>query len=208
MLLALPGLWVALNLVTNQVREGGWIALALASAVWVPLAVRVLAMCVTLTADTLVIRNVFSTEKLPLADLIEVGFRRGQLTVTRAYGEVGSDRFAVSAASLGSSRWSGLQCTADEVAAAITDAAGLPPLPKRREVISRNRARLMFLAGGLCLAFGVSCGPMQTGNRNFPFVAHVAGAILYTAGVSMFGLAFRVDRDHRRKRTQHVAADE
>jgi hypothetical protein len=47
-LTALPGLWLALTLVTNQVPDGGWIALALAVAVWGWLAWRALAQSVTL----------------------------------------------------------------------------------------------------------------------------------------------------------------
>jgi hypothetical protein len=76
---ALPGLWLALTLVTNQVPAGGWIALALAVAVWGLLAWRTLAQSVTLTPDTLVIRNILATERVPLADVTEVGFRRGRL---------------------------------------------------------------------------------------------------------------------------------
>ena len=69
---ALPGLWLALTLVTNQVPGGGWIALALAVAVWVLLAWRALAQSVTLTSDTLVIRNILATEQVPLADVTEM----------------------------------------------------------------------------------------------------------------------------------------
>jgi hypothetical protein len=40
---------------------------------------RVLAQSVTLTADTVVIRNIFTTERVPLADVTEVGFHRSKL---------------------------------------------------------------------------------------------------------------------------------
>jgi hypothetical protein len=48
-LTTLPGLWLALTLVTNQVSNGGWIALALALLVWALLAWRALVQSVILT---------------------------------------------------------------------------------------------------------------------------------------------------------------
>ena len=130
-LLALPGGLLALALVTNQVPNGGWIALALAVAAWGVLSWRALGQSVTLTPEALVIRNVLITRRVPLADLTEVGFRGVVLAVTTAQGE----RFKASAVNLGSSRWSGVRGNADAIAEAITAAAGLPPLPPRREII-------------------------------------------------------------------------
>jgi hypothetical protein len=205
---ALPGLWLALTLVTNQVPDGGWIALALAVAVWGLLAWRVLAQSVTLTPDTLVIRNILATEQVPLADVTEVGFRRGRLTVTSAHGAAAGERFTVSAVNLGSSRWSGLRSNADAIAEAITETAGLPPLPPRGEIISRNRAWVMLLAAALCFGLGVYCGPLQSGNTGLPLALRGAGAVLYVAGVGMLSLAFRITRDHRRIPTRQAAADE
>lgn len=205
---ALPGLWLALTLVTNQVPDGGWIALALAAAIWGLLAWRALAQSVTLTPDTLVIRNILATGQVPLADVTGVGFRRGRLTVTSAHGAAASERLAVRAVNLGSSRWSGLRSDADAIAEAITDAAGLPPLPPRKEIISRNWAWVMLLAAALCFGLGVYCGPLQSGNTGLPFALREAGVVLYVAGAGMLGLAFRITRDHRRKRTRQSAADE
>jgi hypothetical protein len=145
---------------------------------------------------------------VPLADVTEVGFRRGRLTVTSAHGAAASERLAVSAVNLGSSRWSGLRSDADAIAEAITDAAGLRPLPPRKEIISRNWAWVMLLAAALCLGLGVYCGPLQSGNTGLPFALREAGAVLYVAGAGMLGLAFRITRDHRRKRTRQSAADE
>jgi hypothetical protein len=79
---ALPALFLALVLATSQVPDAGWIALALAVAIWALLARRVLAQCVTLTPDTLVIQNILGTQRIPLAAVTGVGFRGGRLTVT------------------------------------------------------------------------------------------------------------------------------
>ncbi|MGH3295879.1 MAG: hypothetical protein ACRDP7_29185 [Trebonia sp.] len=54
---------------TNQVPDGGWIALGLAAAAWGLLAWRALAQSVTLTPDTLVIRNILAIRRMPLADV-------------------------------------------------------------------------------------------------------------------------------------------
>lgn len=205
---ALPGLWLALTLVTNQVPEGDWIALASAVTVWGLLAWRVLAQSVTLTPDTLVIRNILATERVPLAGVTEVGFHGGRLTVTAAHGAAGSQRLTVDAVNLGPSRWSGLRSNADAIAAAITDAAGLPPLPPRGEVISRNWAWIMLLAAVLCFALGVHYGPPGSGNAGLSRHLREVGIVLDAVGAGLLGLALRVTRDHRRKRTQQAAADE
>ena len=72
----LPGLRLALTLVTNGVQGGGWLALGLAVAAWAILAWRALVHLVTLTRDTLVIRNITATVRVPLASVTGVGFRR------------------------------------------------------------------------------------------------------------------------------------
>ena len=188
--------------------DGGWVALALAVAVWGWLARRALAQSVTLTPDTLVIRNILATEQVPLAGVTAVGFRRGRLTVTSAHGAAAARRLAVSAVSLGPSRWSGLRSDADAIAEAITGAAGLPPLPPRRQIIGRTRAWMMLLAVALFFGLGVYCGPLQSGHAGLPFAVREAGAVLYAAGAAMLGLAFRIIRDYRRERARQAAADE
>jgi hypothetical protein len=182
--------------------------MSLAVAVWGVLAWRALAQSVTLTPDTLVIRNVLATEQAPLADVTEVSFRRGRLTVTSAHGAAASQRFTVSAVNLGPSRWSGLRSTADAIAEAITDATGLPPLPPRKEIISRNWAWIMLLAAALCFGLGVYSGPLQSGNTGLPFALRETGVVLYVSGAGMLSLAFRITRDHRRERTRQAADDE
>ena len=194
-LMALPGGLLALALVTNQVQNGGWIALALAVAAWGVLSWRALGQSVTLTPEALVIRNVLITRRVPLADLTEVGFRGVVLAVTTAQGE----RFKASAVNLGSSRWSGVRGNADAIAEAITAAAGLPPLPPRREIISRKWAWVLLLAAVLFFGLGIYSGPLQTGHTALPFAVREAGAVLFGLGAAMLGLAFRVARDHWRK---------
>lgn len=202
---ALSGLWLALTLVTNQVPDGGWIALALTVAVWGVLAWRVLAQSVTLTPDTLVIRNILATRQVPLAGITAAGFRRGRLTVTCEHGAAPSEQLAINAVNLGPSRWSGLRSDADEIAEAITGAAGLPPLPPRREIVGRNRSWVMLLAAALCVGFGLYYGPLSLlegssqSVHSRPFALSLLGAVLYPTGAAMVGLAFRITRDHRRK---------
>ena len=203
---ALPGLWLALTLVTNQVPDGGWIALALAVAAWGVLAWRVLAQSVTLTPDTLVIRNILATRQVPLAGITAAGFRRGRLTVTCEHGAAPSEQLAIiNAVNLGPSRWSGLRSDADEIAEAITGAAGLSPLPPSREIVGRNRAWVMLLAAALCVGFGLYYGPLSLlhgspqSTYSRPFALSLLGAVLYPTGAVMVGFAFRITREHRRK---------
>lgn len=208
---ALPALWLALTLVTNQAPDGGWLALALAVAAWGLLAWRALTQSVTLTPHTLVIRNILRTEKLALAHITEVGFRRGRLTVACGHGAAAGLRFTVSAVNLGSSRWSGVRGDADAIAEAITGAAGLPLLAPRRQVISRGRAWLMFAAAALAFGLGVYFGPLQiwhTGHTRLPFALYEAGALLYSVGAGMLGVSFRIIRDHRRQRSRNADTDE
>jgi hypothetical protein len=200
---ALPGLWLGLTLVTNQVPNGGWIALEVAVAAWGILAWRTLSNSVTLTGDTLVIRNILTTRRVLLADVTGVAFRRGKLTVTTAPGAAAAARFTVSVANLGISYWSGLRDHADAVAEAIAGAAGLPPPPPRREIISRNWARVLVVAGVACFGLGIYCGPLLAINDPHGSLAlHEAGAILYSLGIGVLGPAFRIARDHRRKRAR------
>lgn len=212
--MTLPGLWLALTLVANQVPDGGWIALALAVAAWGLLAWRVLAQSVTLTLDTLVIRNILATERVPLAGVTAVGFRRGRLMVTSAQGAAAGERLAVSAVNLGPSRWSGLRDDADAAAEAIAAAAGLPPLPPRREIVGRNRAWVLLLAAALCFGLGVYYGPLfffygsPQSMHSRPFALSAVGGVLYGVGTAMLSFAFHIVRDHRRKRTRQGTADE
>ena len=201
-IVALPALWLWLTLWTNQVPNAGWIVLALALPCWGLLAGRALAQSVTLTTDTLVIQNIPSTHRVPLNELTQAAFRRGRLTVTCAHGAAAPERRTVGAANLGSARWSGLRSDVDELAQVITNAAGLPPLPPRREVISRKWARIMLLSAVLLFAAGLYCGPLQSGHGGLPYALREVGAVLYVGGAGLLGLAFRITLDHRRNRHQ------
>jgi hypothetical protein len=199
-IVALPAGYVALTLWTNQVPHAIWIALAAGLAAWGFLAGRVLAQSVTLTADTVVIRNIFTTERVPLADVTEVSFHRSKLTVTSQHGPFAPDRNTVGTAVLGLSYWSGRRASADRMADAINDAAGLPPLPPRREIISPNRARLLLVAAAVIFGLGVYLGPVE-GMRHLhrSLALGEVGAVLYSGGISALVFAYRLTRDHRRK---------
>ena len=204
----LPGWWLGVTLVTNHVPNGRWIALELSVAAWGILAWRALVNSVTLTRDTLVIRNIFSTRRVPLAHVTAVGFRRGVLKVTTGHGGVAGPRFTVGVGSLGSTYWSGLRSDPDALAEAISSAAGLPPPPPRREVISRTWAWVLFVAAAACFALGIYYGPLQNMGGHRSLALAEAGGALYGLGTGMLGLAFRVIRDHRRKRAQRAAGGE
>jgi hypothetical protein len=161
-----------------------------------------------LASDVLVIRNFFSTRQVLLAHVTGVGFRRGVLKVTTGHGGVAGQRLTVTVGGLGSTYWSGLRSDPDALAEAISYAAGLPPPPPRREIISRTWAWVLFVGAAACFAFGIYTGPMQSGNPGRSLALAGAGGVPYGVGISMLGLAFRIIRDHRRKRAQQAAADE
>jgi hypothetical protein len=154
----------------------------------------------TVTAGTVVIRNIFTTERVPLADVTEVGFHRGRLTVNSQHGAFAPERVRVGAVSLGSSYWSGRPGNADATAEAITAAAELPPLPPRPEIISRTRARAILLAAVVVFGFGLYFGPvggMRLHRHRFAVVE--IGVLLYVGGAGALSFAFRLTRDHRRR---------
>jgi hypothetical protein len=200
-IVALPAGYAALTLWTNQVPHAVWIALVAGLAAWGFLAGRVLAQSVTLTADTVVIRNIFATERVPLADVTEVGFHRSKLIVTSQRGPFAPGRNTVGTAILGLSYWSGRRALADRMADAINDAAGLPPLPPRREIISPNRARLLLVAAAVIFGSGVYLGPVQVMQLHHHSLAlDEVGGVLYSGGIGALVFAYRLTRDHRRKR--------
>jgi hypothetical protein len=97
------GGYLAFTLYTNQVSHAVWIAVALGLAAWGFLVRRALAQSVTLTPDTLVVRHIFTTNRIPLADVTKVGFSRSKRTVTSQHGTLASERTTVGSAILGSS---------------------------------------------------------------------------------------------------------
>jgi hypothetical protein len=202
----LPGWWLGETLVANHVPAGGWIALELSLAAWGVLAWRALVQSVTLTEDTLVIRNFLSTRQVPLAEVTGVGFRRGGLRVTTGHGGVAGRRCTVGVASLGSTFWSGLRSDADAVAEAISDAAGSPPPPPRREIISRGWSWVVLVTAIACSGFGAYCGPWQSMDGHRSLALTLAAGMLSGLGSGTLGLAICVIRDHGRKRAQQAAA--
>lgn len=196
---SLPAAYVALTLWTNQVSHAPWITLALALPAWAALAVRVLGQSVTLTPDTLVIRNIFTTEHIPLAEVTGVGFNRRRMTVTSQRGTFAPEQHGVGMPALGTSYWSGRRSEADDVADTIADAVGLPALPPRRERVSRNRARLILAAAPVIFAAGLYLGPLGLLHpRHHSFAVTEVGVLLFLLGIQAFGFGLRLTLDHRR----------
>jgi hypothetical protein len=102
--------------------------------------------------------------------------------VTAARGAAASERFVVRAVNLDVSRWSGRRSDADVTAQAIAEAAGLPPLPPRREIINRNWAWVIMVAAAVCFGFGVYCGPLRTGNGGLPVALREAAPRCMSSG--------------------------
>jgi uncharacterized protein YfiM (DUF2279 family) len=124
------------------------VAWLLLTAAWLTLAYRAWQESATLTADALVVRNVFRTRRAPLGDLTRLRFRnQGALVVWFAGpvvsggpGHRGGRRVVVAAIKLGAAYWSGRRVAGDEAADTIAAAAGLPPLPLREEIVSLRQA--------------------------------------------------------------------
>lgn len=74
--------YVWFTLWPNQVTSAGWFVVPCAVAAWAWPAVRTWTVSAQLTRGTLLIRNVFSTERAALADITKVAFHRDRLTIT------------------------------------------------------------------------------------------------------------------------------
>ena len=178
----------------------GWGVTAAAILGWLLLARRAWRESVTLTADALVITNMFSTRRVPLAHVVRVTVGRRSVRVTEAgdatppLGDAGAARramhagdrsWAVDALRTGGGYWTGRRVAADEIADAIAAAAGLPPLAPRKSALSRDRARFMVIAGLAISGLGFFLGPVHGGGVGLrPGLADV-GNILLVVGMSM-----------------------
>jgi hypothetical protein len=154
--------------VTWTLVLGGWVL------GWGWLGWRLSTVAVWLTFDAVVVRNVGRTRRLALAEITGMSFRRGTLTVASGWpttwvtlpdsvpdrpvparpvlGQAGQHaaagpRLTLRALDTGTARLTGRRCQADEAADAIAAAAGLRPLPPRRERISLRLALVMAAAG-------------------------------------------------------------
>lgn len=151
--------WATLS--SNQLP--GQAVLAVWIPLWTVLAFRTWTVSAALAEDTLVIRNVLSTERVLLADITRVTFpSRGRplvITEWRPASAVAQDpasvshrdhgeRYTVTAVQVGViAALSGARCAGDDAADQIAAAAGLPPLPPRRPRVSREMSLIMIPAG-------------------------------------------------------------
>jgi hypothetical protein len=152
--------WVTLS--SNQLP--GAAVLAVWVPLWILLVFRAWTISATLAEDTLVIRNILSTERILVADITKVTLpSRGRpLVITEgrpassgAAQDAASarhrdpgERYTVTAVQVGvMAALSGTRCAGDDAADLIAAAAGLPPLPPRRPRVSREMSLIMIPAG-------------------------------------------------------------
>jgi len=173
-----------------------WLLLAACGMVWQKLARESWQESVTLAEGMLVVRNVFRTRRVPLADISAVWFRRGALVVAaapaaaesgggrRSGRHAGGLQITVGAVKLGAAYWSGRGTGGDAAAETIAAAAGLLPLAPRRELISLRAAVIMLPAGIAVLILGGVLGLPGPGADPIP----PAGEFLSTClrGLSFF----------------------
>jgi hypothetical protein len=189
--------WVTLS--SNQLP--GQVVLAVWVPLWTLLAFRSCTVSATLTEDTLVIRNVLSTERLLTADITKVALsaRSRALKVTEwrppspAVPEAASarhrdpgERYTVTAVQVGLlAGLTGARCEGDEAADRIAAAAGLPPLPARPPLVSREKAMIMIPAGIILFASGVALSALgHLGGSLVPGALRAPGALLFILGAT------------------------
>ena len=149
----------------------------------------------------LIVRNVFRSLRVPLAEVTGVRFRYQAALVISLGGPAapGSGRHAgrrpatVPAVKLGAAYWSGRRTDADDIADAIAVAAGLPPLRPRRELTSRRLAWIMLplaialfvLAAAVGQSSGVSGGLVPSAAQLLgKGLAFAAATLLFPAGLA------------------------
>ena len=192
--------------VTWSLVLSGW-ALA-----WWWLGWRLATVAVWLTFDAVVIRNIWQTRRLPLTEITGVSFRQGTVMVTTAWsaafagspaGEpaaapdvpgrhaAAGPRHTLRALSTGTAWLTGRRCQADEAADAIMAAAGLRPLPARKERISLRLALVMAPVG---LAFLLAAQFLDRAHLHPQYVEY--GTALSPPGFLLFFPAVSVAADH------------
>jgi hypothetical protein len=184
LLLFVPGI----IMLTDSSSPGpvSWVVLATLILASVLLAWRLWLESVTLTADALVIRNVFTTRRVPLTDIVGVTIDRNRLRVAQANGA-------------GGAYLTGRRAEVDEIAEIIADAAGLPPLPPRRkQVLSRRQVRSLLVAGVVCMGLGFAFGPLQGAGTGLPHAVTWVGVILWPLGATILVPAAWAIIDYRR----------
>jgi hypothetical protein len=202
--------WVTLS--SNQLP--GQVVLAVWVPLWTLLAFRACTVSATLAQDTLVIRNVLSTERLLITDITTVAFStRGRvLKVTEwrppspaaaqdapsARHRDPGERYTVTAVQAGVlASLSGVRCEGDDAADLIAAAAGLPPLPARQPQVSREMSLVMMPAGVALFAFAVGFSALSDlGDSPLGGALRYLGATLF-----ILGAAAELGRLLQRRRT-------
>jgi hypothetical protein len=187
-----------------------WGVVAAMALACVPLARQAWLESVTLTADALVIRNVFTTRRILLTDIAGVTVGRDWLRVTEAGApaptgrHVGGLSRVVGAVRTGGAYWTGRRARADVIAETIARAAGLPPPAARKQVLDRGMTRFMLVTGLVCTGLGAFFGPLRAAGVGLPLVLHLFGGALLPIGASMLYPAVSAAIDYRRGRVDRL----
>lgn len=183
--------WVTLS--SNQLP--GEMVLAVWVPLWALLAFRAWTVSATLAEDTLVIRNVLSTERVLVADITKVTlpsprrvlrvteWRPGSPGTTSGHRDSG-ERYTVTAVRVGVlASLSGAHCAGDDAADRIAAAAGLPPPPARQPQVSRDVARGVIAAGLALFAAAVIASALTPlGGNPVTGAVRNLGAFMFAAG--------------------------
>ena len=167
---------------------------------------RIWQVSVTLTVDTLVIRNMFGTRRVRLTQIAGLTVGRNHLSVAEAgpltpagYRLPARSR-TVRAVPTAGAYWTGLRSEADVIADAIAAAAGLPPQPPRRQWIGRRAAWLLFAAGLACVSLGYLFGPPHVAAGRLSAPVYLTGTGLWIIAVITLPVSIPATISHVRNR--------
>ena len=154
-------------------------------AAWVWLARRTWQESATVTDEAIVVRNVVRTYRVPAGQVHTMLFpSRGQqlrLLAGRSGRHGAQVSITVGAGRLGTAYWSGRRTQADDLAAAIAVASGLPAPAVRTQLMPAKVATALALAGLLLIVPAVVLGALLPGTGALAGAGRLAAHVLSIA---------------------------